>query len=48
MTADDLKELALSGETTRVQFKEIFTTQVKIAQEMVLLPTPTEVSSSLA
>ena len=35
MSPDELKDLAQSGETTRVQFKEVFTTETKIAQEMV-------------
>lgn len=35
MTPDDLKELALCGETTRVQYKSEFTGETKIAAEMV-------------
>ncbi len=35
MTEEDLKDLCLCGETTRVQFKREFTTQKEIAKEMV-------------
>lgn len=35
MTADTLKDLCLCGETTRVQFKEMFTSQKEVAKEMI-------------
>lgn len=35
MTTDEFIELCRCGETTKVQYKECFTTQTKIAQEMV-------------
>lgn len=35
MTADTLKDLCLCGETTRVQFKEMFTSQKEAAKEMI-------------
>ena len=35
MTEDSLRDLCLCGETTRVQFKEVFTSQKEIAKEMV-------------
>lgn len=35
MTSDEFVELCQCGETTTVQYKECFTTQTKIAQEMV-------------
>lgn len=35
MTTEEFVELCQCGETTRVQYKECFTTQTKIAQEMV-------------
>lgn len=35
MTTDEFVELCRCGETTKVQYKECFTTQTKIAQEMV-------------
>ena len=35
MNKDEFIELCKCGETSRVQFKQEFTTQVKIAQEMV-------------
>ena len=35
MTEDTFKDLCLCGETTRVQFKETFTSQKEIAKEMV-------------
>ena len=35
MTEDNFKELCLCGETTRVQFKQTFTSQKEIAKEMI-------------
>lgn len=35
MTTDEFVELCRCGETTKLQYKECFTTQTKIAQEMV-------------
>lgn len=35
MTEDTFKDLCLCGETTRVQFKESFTSQKEIAKEMI-------------
>lgn len=35
MTEDSLRDLCLCGETTRVQFKEVFTSQKEIAKEMI-------------
>ena len=35
MTSEELKDIVLCGETTTVQFKQTFTTQKKIADEMV-------------
>lgn len=35
MTTEEFVELCQCGETTTVQYKECFTTQTKIAQEMV-------------
>ena len=35
MTSEDLQDIILCGETTTVQFKQNFTTQKKIADEMV-------------
>ena len=35
MTEDTFKDLCLCGETTRVQFKEAFTSQKEIAKEMI-------------
>ena len=35
MTEDTFKDLCLCGETTKVQFKETFTTQKEIAKEMI-------------
>ncbi len=35
MTVDTLKDLCLCGETTRVQFKEMFTSQKEVAKEMI-------------
>lgn len=35
MTADTLKDLCLCGETTKVQFKEMFTSQKEVAKEMI-------------
>ena len=35
MTEDTLKDLCLCGETTKVRFKEAFTSQREIAKEMI-------------
>ena len=35
MTEDTFKDLCLCGETTKVQFKESFTSQKEIAKEMI-------------
>ena len=35
MTEEELKDLCLCGETTKVQFKEAFTSQKEIAKEMI-------------
>ena len=35
MTEDTFKDLCLCGETTKVQFKEAFTSQKEIAKEMI-------------
>ena len=35
MTEEELKDLCLCGETTRVQFKETFTSQKEIAKELI-------------
>lgn len=35
MTEDTFKDLCLCGETTKVQFKEAFTSQREIAKEMI-------------
>lgn len=35
MTTEDFKDLCLCGETTKVQFKETFTSQKEIAKEMI-------------
>ena len=35
MTENTFKDLCLCGETTRVQFKEAFTSQKEIAKEMI-------------
>ncbi len=35
MTEDIFKDLCLCGETTKVQFKESFTSQKEIAKEMI-------------
>ena len=35
MTEEELKDLCLCGETTKVQFKETFTSQKEIAKEMI-------------
>ena len=35
MNIDELKELCLCGETTKVQFKETFTSQKEVAKEMI-------------
>ena len=35
MTSKQIKELCLCGETTKVQFKEIFTSQKEVAKEMI-------------
>ena len=37
MTEDTFKDLCLCGETTKVQFKETFTSQKEIAKEMIAL-----------
>ena len=35
MTAEELKDIALCGETTTIQFKQEFTGQKEIAKEMI-------------